>query len=786
MDLPVRQILPELFDVLKHHSGAVLAAAPGAGKTTLVPPALLDHMAERIILLEPRRVAVRAAARRIAQYTPERVGYIVRGENRSAPNDRITVMTEGVLLRLLRDDPDLPGVGLIIFDEFHERSLDADLALALSLDARKVFRPDLKLLIMSATLETEKASALLGGVPVIDAPGRVFPVDVRYGESVDRFRPAPGIARAIGRIFGESEGDVLVFLPGMREIDECAELLSLPDALVLKLHGSLSPAEQDGCLLPAPPGKRKIILSTNVAESSITIDGVAAVVDSGLERRLRFDPAAGISFLETQTISLASAAQRSGRAGRTRPGVALRLWNRLDERGRPERTMPEILEADLAGFALETAAWGTAAEELSWIDPPPAPRLAAARTLLLELGALDEKGGLAPRGKELSQLPVHPRLGAMLLEAKKHRLLPLGCEIAAILEERDAFRAFGNADLRERILRMRSRPNEFRNQLVIKKQLLDLLRVRDEQCDVEKAGFLAACAFPDWIGRARKVHGTEYILSGGAGGRLADGDDLCKHEFLAVARLDGSAGPSSMIRLAAPVELDELGDRARETVKVEFDPEKERVYARREKRFGAILLSSTPLENPPDELIAQALLEAAFARNFEIPSPLYRRVAYAHEKEPERYPDWTNQFAPPLGKVRTFADLKKLDWTTILKGMLSFETLRQLEADYPEAFVTPAGARHRIDYTGDVPALAAKVQEFYGVKIHPTVGRRKIPLKIELLSPALRPVQTTSDLPGFWRGNWPLLQKEMRARYPKHLWPDNPAESAPMLRSIKT
>lgn len=807
IDLPVRSVLPELAAALCAHAGAVLAAAPGAGKTTLVPPALLDGFDGGIILLEPRRVAARAAARRIASLLGEpvgkRVGYVVRGESRIGPETRITVMTGGVLLRRLQRDPELAEVSLVIFDEFHERSLDADLGLAFALDVQENLRPDLKLLVMSATLETERVASLLGGVPVIEAPGRQFPVEIRYGAGgLDRSRPEPETVRAVSRLYREIEGDLLVFLPGMREIETCAGMLkeALPEeALLLKLHGSLGAAEQDLALAPAPFGRRKVVLSTNVAESSITIDGVTGVVDSGLERHLRFDPAAGFSFLEVMPISKASAAQRSGRAGRTRPGVAVRLWNAVEERSRSERTQPEILEADLAPLVLETAAWGTNAESLRWLDPPPAAALSAARRVLAELGAVSGEGRITERGRRLAELPVHPRLAAMLLAARERGIAPLGCELAAILEERDAYRWFDGADLRERIRRMRSNPGAFRQQHVIRRQLLELLREKDRVCDVEESGLLVAVAFPEWIGRARTRHGRSYRLSGGPGAVLAEGDDLCGHEFLAVARLSGG-GREPAIRLAAPVDpemlFDVFADRLHEVDRVEFDPDRERALARRESRFGAIVLTSTPLENPPREALAEAVLAAAQSRSLELPPPeaksaraLFDRVGFAHRQEPESYPDWSGNFAgeaaPFLGNVRSFADLRKLDWNEILRNMLGFNLLHELDASYPEAFTTPVGARHRIDYGNEQPTLSAKVQEFYGVTVHPVVGHKRIPLRIELLSPALRPVQVTTDLPGFWRGSWELVRKEMKSRYPKHLWPEDPASEKPTLRSVK-
>lgn len=811
--LPVGAVLPELFAALRSAGGAVLAAAPGAGKTTLVPGACLDEpefASGRILLLEPRRVAARAAARRIASLLGEpvgrRVGYIVRGDSRYTKETRILVVTEGVLIRRIQEDPMLEDTALVIFDEFHERSLDADLGLALVLDLRNALRPELKVLVMSATLETEAVARLLGDVPVIEAPGRQFPVEQRWSAAgtLDRFHPAPAVARACAGLYREKAGDMLVFLPGMAEIEATRALLEtmLPEeALLLPLHGSLSPAEQDRALQPAPPGRRKVVLATNIAESSLTIDGVTLVVDSGLERRLRYSPAAGISFLELGRISQASAAQRSGRAGRTAPGTALRLWSELEHRSLEVRTRPEILDADLAGFALELAAWGASPADLVWLDPPPEAGFAAARKLLAELGALDREGALTPRGRKLASLPVHPRLGMMLLRAAELGLAPLGAELAALLEERDLHRNFSGADLRERVERMRRRPEEFRNQLVIKRQLLSLLHEKEAQIPVEKCGLLTAFAYPGRIGRARGRHSAGYLLSGGSGARLEE-DALCREEFLAVARLDGAAGRETVIRLAAPLDETDLellfSDGLTTRVAVEFDPERERAVAREELRFGALLLKSTPVEPPPGAL-PRAVLEAALGRKLELPPPeqkaarrLLERVRYAAKLEPDRYPDWSKEefrrllpelAAPYFPEMRSFTDLVRADFLTALRAELGAERLRELDRDYPESFTSPAGASHKIDYSGAVPTLPVRVQEMYGVKVHPMLGRSRQPLRVELLSPAGRPVQVTTDLPGFWRGNWPLVRKEMKGRYPKHFWPENPAEALPTTRT---
>lgn len=808
-DLPVRAALPDLFRALRETGTAVLSAAPGAGKTTLVPPALLDEpgLDEGLILmLEPRRVAARAAARRIAAILGEepgkRCGYQVRGERKCSAATRILVVTEGVLLRRIQEDPALAGVGTVIFDEFHERSLEADLDLALLLDARRGLRPDLRILVMSATLELEAVSRLLGGAPVVEAAGRQFPVEIRWGDRApDRDRPVPAVVRAVLELARERGGDMLVFLPGMREIDQARTLLrdQLPDAFLLPvLHGSLEAVEQDAALRPAPPGCRKIVLATNLAESSITIDGVETVVDSGLERQLRFDPAAGCSFLETVRSSQASAAQRAGRAGRTRPGVAFRLWNELEHRALPERNRPEILDADLSRLLLEVANWGTKVEELPWIDPPPEARLRAARQLLTDLGAFDATGKLTARGRELARIPTAPRVGAMLLAARDLDLIPLGTEVAALLEERDAFRRFAGADLRDRIRRMRSHPGEFRTQLAIRRQLLDLFHAPGREQDVEAAGMIVASGYPDWIGRARGRHSRSYLLACGSAAALEEADDLRRHEFLAVARLSGSDRGESAIRLAAPIDADEIellfADRITTRTEVEYDPEKERAFARELRGFGAVTLTVSPVEPPPGAL-GEAVLRAALLRGMELPPPeaegacaLALRLGFAARMEPDRYPAPGREAIAAvlpsfLGTVRALADLRRLDWRRILESFAGFETLRELDRDYPERFTTPAGASHRIDYSGEQPTLSARVQEFYGVRLHPTVGRRRLPLRIELLSPALRPVQVTTDLPGFWSGSWQLVRKEMRGRYPKHFWPENPADALPTTRT---
>ncbi len=812
-DLPVRSTLPTLLTTLKKYGMAVLIATPGAGKTTLVPPAIMESKSTtggKILLLEPRRIAARATAGRIALLLGEpvgkRVGYAVRGDNKYCQYTKILAITGGVMLRMIQEDPFLEGVDTVIFDEFHERSLESDLNLALVLDLRKNLRTDLNLLIMSATLDAQAVSELLGGAPIIHAPGRRFPVELRWSNTpLDRLHPAPAVARACLKLFREKSGDMLVFLPGMNEIQEVATRLNGAldsSALILPLHGSLSIAEQNAALATPPVGKRKIVLATNIAESSLTIDGITLVVDTGLERRMRFYPAAGMSFLETCRISQASATQRSGRAGRTAPGTALRLWTELEHHQLSPHNTPEILDAELTSLALELANWGASPEQLSWLDPPPVASFATARQLLNKLGAMDESGNLTPHGKQLVKLPVHPRIGTMLLEAVPQNNISLATEIAALLTERDTGRNFDGADLGERIRRMRSHPAEFRNQLAIQRQLLALMKTPYQEQDLDQAGTLIAYAFPEWIGRARSRHSRSYLLSNGTAAQLTENDPLRRCEFLTVARLAAHAGGNNYIELAMPLERTELDKsfsaRYQQSTITEFDPDQERLVTRRETRLGALLLESTPIAPPPGAS-ALAIINAAIAHKLELPPieqknavGLLKKARFATRMDKEHYPDWSpenwsailkTRVPPLLGEIHSFSDLCQADWYSIMQNLLGTHQLHQLNLDYPDFYTTPAGISHRIDYDQEQPTLAVRIQELYGMKVHPSTGRTGFPLRLELLSPAGRPVQITTDLPRFWTGNWKLVQKEMKGRYPKHSWPDDPINASPTTRA---
>ena len=810
-DLPVSGVLPELAAALKRHGRAVLAAPPGAGKTTLVPPYLLQTLCGsggRIVLLEPRRVAARAAAARIAALLGDRVGgvagYRVRGESRVSEATRIEVVTDGVLIRMVQDDPELSGISLVVFDEFHERHLEGDLALALVWDVRGGLREDLRVLVMSATLEVARIAALLDDAPVVEAAGRVFPVVEHWGGPFGTPAELPRrMAVAVRRVAEREPGGVLAFLPGVGEIEKTAALLrdALPEeTLLVPLHGSLDRHGQDAALAPAPPGRRKVVLATNIAESSLTLDGVRVVIDSGYERRLRFDPASGMPRLECCRISRASAAQRAGRAGRTEAGAVYRLWTEADHRLLPERPLPEIREADLSRLALELARWGAPPEALRWLDPPPEAAWSAARRLLRELGALDVSGKLTPRGRSLAVLPVHPRLGAMLLQAGAMDLIPLGCELAALLEERDILPPGAGADVSLRLEQWRRRPREYRALNGIRDQLLRLMRTPWREQPADAAGLLLAHAYPEWIGRSRAHAGTSYLLRCGRGAALENGDDLRRAGFLAVARLDGGAS-AGRIRLAAALREEDLRryfpeGLTVETV-VEFDREHERVSASREERFGAIVLRRTPLEAPPPEQCARLLAEAIRETGLQVPTSdgaarsLLERVRFAASREPGMWPDWSEAGVAAqletwllmLPQVRSFDALRKVDWHALLRTVLGHAGLERLERIYPEKYVVPTGSRIRIDYSGPVPVLAVRVQELYGLKTHPALGGGHVSLKLELLSPARRVIQITSDLPGFWRNNWAPVRREMRAAYPKHFWPENPAEAQPTTRA---
>jgi len=904
--LPIDEVLPELKTALMRGNGAVLTAAPGAGKTTRVPLALLDEPwlgGGKIIMLEPRRLAARSAARfmsaQIGETVGGAVGYRVRMDTKAGPRTRIEVVTEGVLTRMLQEDPGLDGVGLVIFDEFHERSLQADLGLALSLQTQALFREDLRLLVMSATLDAAPVARMLGDAPVIVSEGRQFPVKTVYrppARSGLRIGSSGGVglSNGIGSSGGfgmpiedavapvveealrEREGDMLVFLPGMAEIRRVERRVreklgsaSLAQAvLVCPLHGSLPQEAQDTALAPAGAGKRKIVLATSVAETSLTVEGITIVVDSGLSRVSRFSPRTGMSRLETVPVSLASADQRRGRAGRLSPGVCYRLWSEEQERRLPSASVPEIGEADLAPLVLELAVWGVRdPAELQWLDPPPAPAVQQARDLLASLGALTADGVITPHGREMAALGMHPRLAHMLLRAKPLALSDLACEIAALLSERDLVKpvaagagagvysgkgSAADADLRSRLEALHGRgPLAVIADEAARRRLKDeVARLKREYSDrlghgwemngigdtdhsgsrpfpestqspktklsrsshpmpakdgklsmpkpssIEESdacGLLLAFAYPDRIGRRRE--GGAYLLSGGRGASFAGDQPVARAAWIASAEVE-DAGPEGRIRLAAPLAMEDLLRNFREDIVeeriVEWDRAAGAVRARIRRRFGAILIDESPMPSPPPESVNRALIaglrEAGIAslpwsrsaRQFQ------ERAMFARNSDPA-WPDLSDDalldtleswLAPYAEGMRSLADMQRLNLPAALESLLPWDLRRKLDAYAPTHWTVPSGSRIPIDYADpQSPSLAVRLQELFGLPESPRIADGRVVLTLHLLSPAQRPVQVTRDLANFWRSTYFDVRKDLKGRYPKHYWPDNPLEA---------
>jgi ATP-dependent helicase HrpB len=799
--LPVAEALPGLEAALAAGRNAVLVAPPGAGKTTVVPLALLGapwRGEGKIIVLEPRRLAARAAARRMAALLGESVGGTVgvatRLERSVGPATRIEVVTEGLLIRRLQTDPGLEGVAAVLFDEVHERSLDADLALALCRDLQAGLRPELRLVAMSATLDGAAFSRLLGDAPVIESAGRMFPVRIEHALA-DLAHPrelAEAAAKAARRALAASAGDVLVFLPGMAEIRRVEEALADAPAIVRPLHGELDPAAQDLALRPDAEGRRKIILATSIAETSLTVEGVDAVVDGGFRRAPRFDPGTGLTALATRRISRAAAEQRAGRAGRLRPGLALRLWTEAAHRGLAAQETPEILEADLAPLALDLAAWGADVSSLAFLDVPPAGALAAARALLASLGALDQAGAITARGRVMARLSAHPRLAAMMVSASEDAAL--AAELAALLEERDPLRGEGReapADIRLRLGRLAGAgaraAQQHRRRLGVG---------RAASVTEANAGRLLATAFPDRVAMARENDPGAYLLASGRGARLSPADALAREPFLAIAALDLS-GREARIRLAAPITRAEIealfGGQIERAVEVAWDDRAGAVRARRRARLGALVLEEAAATDVAEEAITAALCEGIAARGLaslpwtEAARRLQARVALMRAAEGEAWPDLSDGalaatlgdwLAPNLAGRRTLADLGSLDLAGILRGLLGHRAAL-LDAAFPSHVTLANGQRVAVDYTRDPPAISARAQAFYGMAAAPRIGGGKIALAVELLSPAGRPIAITRDLAAFWKGGWADVRKEMRGRYPKHAWPEDPSSTSP-------
>lgn len=803
--LPVEEALPRLRDALAARSAAVLVAPPGAGKTTRAPPALLDEpwaARGKIILLSPRRIAARAAAARMAGERGERVGetigYRVRLDSKVGPRTRIEVVTEGVFTRMILDDPELSGVAAVLFDEFHERSLEGDLGLALARDAQQGLRPDLRILVMSATLDAARVAALLGDAPVIVSEGRMFPVKHVYRPRSQHARLEDEVAAAVRAALAAEHGSALVFLPGVREIERTAEALraamSDPGIDIRPLYGAMSPADQDAAISPAPAGRRKVVLATSIAETSLTIDGVRIVVDSGLARRPRFEPALGLSRLETVRASQAAVTQRAGRAGRLEPGVCWRLWSEGETRALPEFDRPEILDADLSGLALDLAAWGVADPSmLAWLDPPPKPAWREALALLKRISALDEAGQLTAHGVAVAKLPLPPRLAHMVIAAKDERLL--AARIAVLLTEQGL--GGRSADLRERLHRFAGeRGARAEAARALADRIARTAGGGRGAVDDERAGAVLALAYPDRVAKAR---GGSFTMANGRAASVDAASPLARAPFLAIADISGAAGRAQVL-LAAPIgagDVEAMFAAQIETgVSASVDAATGAVRARRIRRLGRIVLSEAPLERLSGEELAQALLEAVREQGLglldwdEAARQAQARVAFMRGLEGETWPDWSDEallaaaeawLAPALAGV---SRLRDVNVARALLDTLPYELRRRLDAEAPARFETPAGSSLPIDYAAEGgPALDVRLQELFGQDRHPSVAGGRAPLSLRLLSPARRPVQTTQDLPGFWRGSYAAVRSEMRGRYPKHPWPEDPLAAPPTRRA---
>jgi ATP-dependent helicase HrpB len=829
IDLPVAEALPRLTAALRAAPNAVLVAPPGAGKTTLVPLVLKDEpwaQGSRILVLEPRRVAARAAARRMADLLGEgqpggTIGLATRLDRLVSERTRVEVVTEGLLVRRLQSDPGLEGVAAVLFDEAHERNLDTDLALALCLDLQANLRPELRLLAMSATLDGAAFARLMGrGVPqdaapggsaaeasqaeapVIESLGRAYPVEVKHrSRDLKEARELPeAMAGAIRDALRDHPGDVLAFLPGWGEIRRTAERLSGLDALVVPLHGELPPAEQDVALNPAPDGRRKVVLATSIAETSLTVPGVRIVVDGGYRRAPRLDAATGLSRLATLRIGKAAAEQRAGRAGRQAPGVAIRLWTEALHRGLPQADRPEMLEAELSSLVLDCAAWGAAPATLAFLDPPPAGAVAAAQALLRDLDALDGAGRITEVGRRMARLGTHPRLARMMLAAADDGERALAADIAALLEERDPIRgrdAPSDIHLRLDLLHGRDRGDadaatihRIRRAAALHRRRL---RVHGSVAAQGDAGALLAAGFPDRIAAKRGAMDGAFRLASGQGARLPATDPLARAPLLAIADLE-LQGTETRIRMAAPIDRAVLEARFPERLRREegaaFDARAGAVVARRRLMFGPLVLEESTLPHADPAAVAAALADAAAERGLRdldwtgAARQAQARIGWMRRVEGEAWPDVSDAalvasvrdwLAPHLHGRTRLAELRALDLAALLVEALPWDRRRALDAALPARVALPGGRTAAIDYAREVPTLEARAQHLFGLAAMPPLAAGRVPLQVALLSPAGRPVAVTGDLAGFWKGGWADVRRDMRGRYPKHAWPEDPA-----------
>ena len=797
MSLPIEDVVDALVGHMTSRGVCVLQAPPGAGKTTRVPLALLEARAfeGKLLMLEPRRLATRAAAERMADMlgepVGETVGYRMRGESKSGPNTRIEVVTEGILTRMIQSDPELPGVACVVFDEFHERSLNGDLGLALAWEVREALRPDLQVLVMSATLDAGPVAELLSA-PVVTSDGRAFDVETRWLERPLRkeARFEASVADLVTRAMAETEGGVLVFLPGEGEIRRVAGALSLgPDVALHMLYGALPFAQQRAAIRPEV-GKRKVVLATSIAETSLTIEDISVVVDAGRARRARFDPGSGMSRLVTEKVSRAEADQRRGRAGRVRAGVCYRMWSRAEEGALPAFPPAEIEAADLCALALELANWGAAPSDLAFLTPPPEGAFAEAQALLRMLGALDDTG-VTDHGRTLAAMPLHPRLGHMLAMSDG-----AACGLAALLSDRDPLGRGAGADIAARMKAL-ERPPAHAHRGTIERVRSETKRLK-RFCGASSRslGEMAALAYPDRIGLRRPGTDPRYILSGGKGAVMDSADGLAGQRLIVALDLDGDAREAKL-RLACALSQAELrglyGDQIAWVERCAWSKRDRKVLARRQEMFGALVLDDRIWKDAPTDAVTEAMLDGVRqlgleALSWDRPARLLRaRVGFV-----EGGPDWSDAalldsletwLAPYLSGVKTAEGLKGVNVAEALRAALSWDDIQALDAQAPAKFTTPLGRGLALDYSGEVPELEVRLQEMFGVTKHPVFGPERVPLKITLLSPASKPVQVTTDLPGFWAGSYADVRKDMKARYPRHPWPEDPTVADPTLRA---
>ena len=807
MTLPIHEVLEPLKAALATRTAAVLVAAPGAGKTTVVPLALMDApwvQGRRLIVLEPRRIAARAAAARMAstlgEAVGETVGFRVRMQSRVSSRTKVEVVTEGVFTRMILDDPGLDGIAAVLVDEFHERSLDADLGLAFARDAQGVLRDDLRLLVMSATLDGARIAALLDDAPVIRSEGRAHPVETRYLGRDPVARLEDQAARAVRKALAEETGGVLVFLPGQGEIRRTEALLAerLPTGVILApLYGALDPGEQDRAIEPAPPGQRKVVLATSIAETSLTIEGVRVVVDAGFARVSRYDPASGLTRLETVRVSQAAADQRRGRAGRTEPGVCYRLWDEPETRALVPFARPEILETDLSGFALALAQWGAKdPAALAFLDQPPAGAFAEARSLLNRLEALDAKGELTGHGRLLARLPLPPRLAHMVAVGAAAGIGERAARIAAVLSERGL--GGTGANLTDRLERFEAdRGPRARDARTLAGRWASAAG-KGRTGDAPSDALLLAEAYPERVAKARGKAG-EYRLAGGRGVFVEPHDALAREPWLAVGELGGGAARDRIL-LAAPLDPAELETAFADRIETEdrLDPGPGGgLKARRIRRLGALILEERPIDKPDPALLAAALMaqvrrEGLFALSWsEATTGLRARAAFLRAQAPDIWPDLSDAallarldewLAPLLHGKSALGQIAPDELDGAVRALIAWDLQRAIDRAAPARFTAPTGNSFAIDYAAEGgPLVEVRVGELYGLAEHPRVG--DAPLTLALLSPAYRPVQVTKDLPGFWRGSWREVRIEMKGRYPKHLWPEDPLTAAPTARA---